>query len=201
MRNFELNFSERRTFVFSDVCMTLRSFCESYSSNWSQDFLCSSAKSIMIPAALCPEIRNPTVVHLSVFNYCTFVTILLRLFAGLSLNLPVCKRALIAEFTTRFRLVEFGRMPKVTRLFSANTFQEVFVRLSIELPRWTPASEVLVPRQTSTSLCWWLRGWSCFSCRFCTLILVVPETLLVSSRTLPFCFPWIANSLSSFNTT
>ena len=27
--------------------------------------LCSSVKSIKIPAALCPEIRNPTVVHLS----------------------------------------------------------------------------------------------------------------------------------------
>ena len=30
-RNLDLNFSERRTFVFSDVCMTVRSFCESYS--------------------------------------------------------------------------------------------------------------------------------------------------------------------------
>ena len=38
LRNFDLNFSERRTFVFSDVCMTLRNFCESYSSNWSQNF-------------------------------------------------------------------------------------------------------------------------------------------------------------------
>ena len=38
MRNLDLIFSERRTFVSSDVCMTLRSFCELHSSNSSQDF-------------------------------------------------------------------------------------------------------------------------------------------------------------------
>ena len=38
MKNFDAKFSERRTFVFCDVCMTLRSSCESYSSDWSQDF-------------------------------------------------------------------------------------------------------------------------------------------------------------------
>ena len=38
MKNFDLHFSERWSFVFSDVCVTLRNFCESYSSNWSQDF-------------------------------------------------------------------------------------------------------------------------------------------------------------------
>ena len=55
---------------------------------------------------------------------------------------------------------------------------------------------------TSTSLCWWLRGWSGFWCQLCTLIPVVPETALVSSRTLSFYFPLIiAFSLSSFNTT
>ena len=42
--------------------MTLRSFCYSYSSNWSQG---PSVKSIKIPAALSLEIHNPTVVHLS----------------------------------------------------------------------------------------------------------------------------------------
>ena len=51
-------------------------------------------------------------------------------------------------------------------------------------------------RLTSTS--WWLRGWSGFWCWFCTLINVVPET--VSFRTLPFCFPLLANSVSLFNT-
>ena len=86
-------------------------------------------------------------------GYLIFVIILLRLLAGLSLNLRVCKRAVIAEFTTQIRLIELtiGRMPIVTGWRRANTFHEVFARLSIELPRWTPASEVLFPRRTSTS--------------------------------------------------
>ena len=48
-----------------------------------------------------------------------------------------------AELTSRFRLIKltFGRMPTVTRWFSASTFQEVPARLSIGLPRRTPASE------------------------------------------------------------
>ena len=37
VRNFDLYFIQRWTFVFSDVSMTQRSSCESYSSNWSQD--------------------------------------------------------------------------------------------------------------------------------------------------------------------
>ena len=44
MRNFDLNFSQRRTFVFSDACVTLRSFCEPYSSDWFPRLVCSSVK-------------------------------------------------------------------------------------------------------------------------------------------------------------
>ena len=94
-----------------------------------------------------------------------------------------------------------GRMPIVTRWFSASTFQEVSSRLSIGLPRRTPASEVPFSRRTFSSWCWCLGGWSGFYCRFCTLVPVVPETTLVSSRTLSFCFPLEAFFLSSINTT
>ena len=80
-------------------------------------------------------------------------------------------------------------MPRVTRWFGANTFQGVFARLSSELPRCTPAPDVLFPRRASTSLCWWFRGWSGFWCRFCTPIFIVSETTLVTSRTLSQCFP------------
>ena len=88
----------------------------------------------------------------------------------------------------RFRLTEwtFGRMPTITKWFGASTFQEVFARLSIGLPRRTPASEAPFSRRTSTSWCWWLRSWSGFRCRFCTFMTVVPETALVSLRTLAF---------------
>ena len=53
-----------------------------------------------------------------------------------------------------------------TRGFGAETFEVISARLSSELPRWTPASEVLFPRCTSTSLCWWFRGWCGLWCRF-----------------------------------
>ena len=106
------------------------------------------------------------------------------------------KQALCAEFTSRcwFTKLTFGRVPKVT-------FQEVSTRLSVGLPRLASASEAPFSRRISTSWCWWLRGWSGFWCRFCTLIHVVPETTLVSSRTLPSCCPLMAKSFSSCNAT
>ena len=99
----------------------------------------------------------------------------------LTVNLPVCKWAHITKYTTRFRLLEltFGRMPIFTRWFGASTFQELLARLSVGLPRWTPASGAL-SRRTSTSWFWWFMVWSGFWCRFCTLIYIVLETTLVS---------------------
>ena len=79
-------------------------------------------------------------------------------------------------------------------------FQGCSARLSSAFPRWTPASEVLFPRGTSTSSRWWFRGSSGFWCRPCTLIFIVPETAIVSSQTRSICFPLIAFSLSSFTT-
>ena len=38
LKKFDLYFIQRWTFAFSDVCLTQRSSCGSYSSNWSQDF-------------------------------------------------------------------------------------------------------------------------------------------------------------------
>ena len=81
-------------------------------------------------------------------------------------------------------------------------FQEVFAQLSIELPRLASAPDV-----SFSSVHFYLfvlvvqRVWSGFSCRFRTLILVLPETATVSFRTQSFCFPLIALSLSSFSTT
>ena len=71
-----------------------------------------------------PDCR--TLLHKS---YCTSVTILLRPFARLTFNLPVRKWALCAEFTSRFGLIKltFGCIPRVTKRFSASTFQEVFL--------------------------------------------------------------------------
>ena len=116
------------------------------------------------------------------YSHCTVVTILFRLFIQLFINLSVRKRALIAKLTTRFRFMEltFGRMAIITRWFGANTFQVISAWLSSELPRWTPASEVLFPRCTSASLCWWFRGCE----RFWINISVTPA------------FPWICAGIS-----
>ena len=65
MRNFDLYSTKRWTFIFSSVRLTLRCFCESYPANWSEHFLCPSQKSLQIPAAPCPVIRNSTVAHFS----------------------------------------------------------------------------------------------------------------------------------------
>ena len=52
------------SFVFSDVCLTQRRSCESYSSLVPR-FLCPSVKSLQIPANRCPAIHKPTVANLS----------------------------------------------------------------------------------------------------------------------------------------
>ena len=46
-----------------------------------------------------------------------------------------------------------------------------------------------------------LRGWFGFRCRFRTIVTVMPETALVSLRTLTFFSPLVTNTFSSFNTT
>ena len=42
----------------------------------------------------------------------------------------------------------------------------------------------------------WIRGWSGFWCRFCTIMTLVLETALVFSRTLTFCSPLNTNSFN-----
>ena len=64
------------------------------------------------------SLKNPAAGHIVHYCYCTFVTTLLRPFIWLFLDLLVRKRALCAEFTTQFRLIEltFGRMPINTKV-------------------------------------------------------------------------------------
>ena len=105
---------------------------------------------------------------------------LFRLFVWLFFDLPVRKRALSAELTSRFRFVElttFGMMPILTRRFGASTFQEAFTRRPTEFHRLASASGISFSRHTSTS-CFcglWLRGWFGFQCRFRTIGTLMPE--------------------------
>ena len=75
-----------------------------------------SASSIKILAALCPEMHNPKVAHLSLqpLHFCHHPS---SVFAGLTFNLPVRKRALITEFSIRCRFIElkFVKMPIITK--------------------------------------------------------------------------------------
>ena len=113
---FWLDFSERRTFLFSPpFAWHNAALCESYSSNWFQH-------SFALP-------RNRRIWRLRVLRYATqlshtvhnqnytFVFTFFRLFVWLFFNLPVRKRPLCTEFTIRFRLVglTFGRVQTVTR--------------------------------------------------------------------------------------
>ena len=98
-----------------------------------------------------PEIRNPIVVHLSIkpLHFCHHSS---SVFAGLMFNLPVRKSTLITEFTSWFCSIKLTlrKMPKITRWPRALTFDVISGRLSRQLPRWTPASETLSSRCTST---------------------------------------------------
>ena len=116
-----------------------------------------------------------------------------------------CSSTFQWEITSRSRLKEltFRRMPILTRRFGASTFQEVFTRRSIGFLRLASASGISFSRHTSTSCFWrlWLRGRFGFRRRFRTIVTLMPETALVSLRTLAFFFPVVTNTFSSFNTT
>ena len=86
MITFDLIFSERRSFVVSDACLTQRSSCESYSSNWSRNFWAVPRNRYRFSRL--SVLRYTTQLSCTFHNNdCTFVTTLLRPFVGLFLNL------------------------------------------------------------------------------------------------------------------
>ena len=122
------------------------------------------------------------VFHACNFCYCTFVTIFHRLFAGLFFNLPVCKRALIAEFANRFRLTEVtcGGCQQSEGDSVQIPFKKFLHGCRSNFPDGLRSLRFFFSRRISTS---WPRGWSVVWCRLCTFMTFVPETVLVSSRT------------------
>ena len=84
-----------------------------------------------IPAARYPEIRNPIVVHPSK-KAIALLSPFFRFFAWLIFRLPVHKRALIPEFTSRFCLVEltFGMIAIITSLSRKLTSDVISAGLS-----------------------------------------------------------------------
>ena len=74
-------------------------------------------------------------------------------FAGFIFSLPVHQRALIPEFVFRFFFcrTDIREDSNNHEMSRALTSDVISARLSIELPRWTPASEALASRCTSTN--------------------------------------------------
>ena len=102
-------------------------------------------------------------------NYCTFVITLFSAFCSMALQpssegISTLRRIYIPTQTLE---LTFGRIPTLTRWFSASTVQEVFTRQSIAFLRLASASDVSFSRRTSTSCfwSWWLRVWCGFWCR------------------------------------
>ena len=124
-------------------------------------------------------------------GYCTFVTILLRPFTRLFINLTVCIRSLFPKPATTLGLVEqaFWRVPLFTEWVVASSFKVILAKPSILLPLG------LLPLGTSGSRCFSLillheRIWRRIRlCHFPRLLIIVAETTIVSSRTLPVEHP------------
>ena len=138
------------------------------------------------------------------FLFLSGIVALLRLFIRLFVNLVKREQALIPGFTTRLceKEVTFGRKCILTRRSRTSTLQKSSARLSKNHTRITFASDTSLPRHTSTSCHWWLRRCGGFRCRFlCTIVALMPETALVSLRTLAFFFPLVTGTFSSFNAT
>ena len=128
-------------------------------------------------------------------SYCTSVTTLLWPFIGLFLSTARQVYIPFRTYTTDIR--EYANSHKV---IWCEYLSVVFARLSSELPRWTSPSHALFPGHVYlfVLVVQWFRGSDRFLVSFWTPILV-SETALVSSRTLSFLFPLIANSFFSFS--
>ena len=187
MRNFDLYFTKRRTFLFSDVCLTQRSSCESYSSNWFQH---SSA----LPWNRCRIWRLSVLWYTTQLSYifrnsnCTFAFILLRLFCLVAL-----------QPTNGQMTIQRGRMPILTRRFSASTFsRSIYTAVD-----WISQTGFFLWHfffSTDYYLVF-LKIVAQRVVRLCTIVILMPKTTLVSHRTLPFWLPLVTNTFSSFNST
>ena len=124
-------------------------------------------------------------------SYCTFVIILFRPFCRLFINLTMCIRAFFPKPTTTLGLVEqaFWRVPLFTKWVIASSFEVILARPSRHSTTGTLSSGTSGSRWFSLTLLherirrriWW--------CNFSTLIRIVTETAIVSSRTLSVGFP------------
>ena len=154
------------------------------------DCLSSSAKIVADFGGSISWYTQPNCRVIFQYNHCTFVTILFWPFARLFINLAVCTRALFPKSASIFGLVEqaLQRMPFFTE-WVVRSFKVILARQSSHFHTCASAS------RTSGSRCIFLillrrRSWKKIRlCRFCTIILIVSETAIVSIRKLPVSCP------------
>ena len=161
MRTFWLVFDSAMD-LFSDVYLTQGSSRESYSSNWSQNFRA-------LPRNRYRYWRLSVLWYATQLSYTfhsgcrTFVTTLSTAFY------LVIPQPSSAEMSTLHRIyipfqktkLTFERIPIVTKGNLVQVPSKKFLHgCRLDFPDWLSASEAPFSRRTSTSLCWWLRGWS-----------------------------------------
>ena len=124
-------------------------------------------------------------------GHCTFVTILLRPFARLFINLAMRIRALFPKSATTLGLVvqALWRVPLFIEWIGASSFEVILAKQSIHFPTGTFSSGTSGSRRTSLILLHERTRRRIRLCHFCTLIDIVSETPIVSFRTLPVSFP------------
>ena len=196
IRIFVLYFSKRWSFLFPDTRLTQRGLSEAYPSNWFQDFLhrVSPGLSSTLRNQCFRVLRDATQLwynfHIIVVAFSSFLGIaaFLWLLVWLFVNLMCRKQTFVSSLTTRFILIELAlrRVPIFTRRPRAGMV--------------TFASDTSLPRHTKTSRHGGLgrRGGSVFG--FLRMIVtLMPETALVSFRTLAFFFPLVTGTFSSCN--
>ena len=126
------------------------------------------------------------------------------LFMGLVLKFHSVGTSMMGNFDIYiFPTMILSQDANFTKRSRAGTFQIVSTRLSKNDTRITIALDTSFPRHTSISCRWWLRRCGGIWVRFllCTIVTRMPETALVSLRTLAFLFPLITSTFSSFNAT
>ena len=114
-----------------------------------------------------------------------------RPFARLFFNLAMRIRALFPKSASILRLVEqaFWRMPLLTEWIGASSFEVILAGQSKHSSTGIFASRTSFSRCISCILPRRRARRRIRLCRFCTLIHIVPETAIVSFRTLPVGFP------------
>ena len=144
MRNFDIYFSQRLSFLFPNTRITWRGLCESYPLNWSQDFLhrfspglFSSLRNqcfrvLRDATQLWYNFHKSHRILVDAFSVFVGMVAFLWLFVWLFINLMMRDQTLISGFATRFCLgkLTLGRVPIFTRLSRAGTSQIISARLS-----------------------------------------------------------------------